>query len=1421
MHDPLDRQVHELLKQSFELSPNERRDFVLAVCEQNPQLRTHAMRLMAAIDDSQSFLEKPALESAQWDALRAEPEVPERVGGYRIVRKLGAGGMGTVYEAIQHQPQRAVALKIPRRRWGESTPRQLRYESEVLARLRHANIAQIFEAGIDTSNADSPLPFFAMEFVPQARTIREYARDTQLSLEDKLAMFIQVCDAVQHGHQHGVIHRDLKPANILVDSEGNTKVIDFGVASSRDSETIESGSIESDSRELIGTLNYMSPEQCDPGAVIDVQTDVYSLGVVLYELLCDRLPHDLKSVPMAEAMRLVRESPPTPPSSANPKLAKDLEAVVLKAIAGDRDVRYRSVDALRTDIVRFMKHQPVEAQKPTPLYLGKLFARRHRLLVGAIATVLLAIITGTVLSSHFAWRMWQEAEHRKVAEAQAVQERDEMIWQNYVANIAAAFAALQTREFRQTRSRLAQAPEQHRGWEWRFLSGMTDINDQIIEAHDDMILGFDVSHDGQYFATACRDGSVKIWDAAHRTLVRTILSPHLNENQESANEQTQGTLRAMAIAFNPEGDRMVVGTGNGTVQIFETLTGQQVFELGAHATAVTAVAFHSGGWVASASQDGHALLWDSKSGESVVELNDEQENISGVAFSCDGQYLTSWSRDGSVWLRTADGASVLQRWAFDGSPRVAVFSPDSQWVAAGNGQGQIRVWRVTDSEPETTLQTPRGRSTIQAITFTENGELFAGRVDRAIMQCSIFEDKVVRTFDGHEEAISGLWYDHRNQRLYSTSWDRTIRVWNFDASQPMGGIKAFRGHQDHVLSVSFSPDGGILASGSRDRTVRLWDPTLKTLLAELRGHDDAVNTVKFSPDGSLIASGSNDHSIRIWCAVTGEHLDTLSGHTGGVVSLAFSPDGCRLGSAGDDMTIRIWDVAQRNELHCLHGHQTRVNSVTFSPDGSRIASASRDHSVRLWNATDGSSLYQLDGHRADVFAVIFSHDGERLYSGSRDQTVRVWDAGSGQFLDQLDGHGQFVTSLDLSPDGRRLVAGSWFGEIVLWDTDRHEVVASFKGHDQAIRSVAFCPTGDFLATGSHDHELQTYDTHSTSERTRQHEQAQTWQSAAQNYLDSHLVSNNDLRELAQQIDSASELDPVVKIWCKKLLLQHGPSGVVDHVRSPVLNVPAQQKMSFRVGEQEFETIIETPVAENRHGWGVVMIGGGLGNDLDWTVPGWVAVGEERLQMTLNGETHFDGPRISRALLDHGFVTMRWSTIAKDDPLAAQWPVNSTPRTLSELLEQSRIAVMTLRHSGLVDVNRIVLVGHSLGAARACTIASDDEGIQGLVLLAPACFTKSDSVPKSFEAHGMKFGEDVLSLRPVPCLALFGGLDDSRVVNSSAAGELAATKIKRLEVRVFPGLGHQLGRFENGRHGPIEAEVVKAIVEWVNQLKNGS
>lgn len=423
--------VEDLFRRAAALGPEEQASFLDSQCADDAELRAEVQSLLRCDSRDDGFLEREAHQQMVAEALRSgeggeeadDERLPRTLGRYTLLRVIGRGGMGVVYEAEQDAPHRRVALKLVLSGTGRRhLARRLGREAEALGRLQHPAIARIYDAGeIDDDGARTP--FFAMELV-NGEPITRYAKDPSVPRRRLVALFVSVARGVQHAHDRGVIHRDLKPANILVDSAGQPRILDFGIARITDAD-VRATTLQTSVGQIIGTVAYMSPEQAsgDPGA-IDERSDVYSLGVIAYELLTGRLPVPVDNMMIHEAVRAIREDEPTVMTTITRGIPSDLRTIVGKALEKDKNRRYESAGALADDLERFLRDQPIEARRPSAAYQLSKFARRNKALVGGIAAVMVALIVGTVVATALALqaRRARDEAVRQAAVARAVNE---------------------------------------------------------------------------------------------------------------------------------------------------------------------------------------------------------------------------------------------------------------------------------------------------------------------------------------------------------------------------------------------------------------------------------------------------------------------------------------------------------------------------------------------------------------------------------------------------------------------------------------------------------------------------------------------------------------------------------------------------------------------------------------------------------------------------------------------------------------------------------------------------------------------------------------------------------------------------------------------------------------------------------------
>ncbi|MHC4910535.1 MAG: serine/threonine-protein kinase, partial [Planctomycetota bacterium] len=433
---------------AVELGPEEREAFLRERCGDDDVLRAEVEALLRSDERAHTaFLESPIRRSETDSNPR---DLPATIGRYVVTGILGAGGMGVVYEGTQESPRRAVAIKVMRR--GMTAPGMLarfRNESDILGLLDHPGIGRIYEAGAAEIDDGGARPFFAMELV-RGTGLLEHA--ATLGTREQLRLFAEICDAVHHAHQKGIVHRDLKPSNILVTEGGQPKILDFGIARATDGD-LQAATVLTDVGQLLGTIPYMSPEQISGNRdLLDTRSDVYSLGVVLFEMLTGELPYDVRNRSIPEAARIIHDEDTTRLSQIRPVLRGDLEWILAKALEKDVTRRYGAASALAEDLRRHLNHEPVAAGPPSAPYRLKKFVRRNRALVGGGTATVLALSVGLIAALVFAM----------IARA----EKQAALQQVYRASIAAGSLALLDGDVRLARQHLDAAPEALRGWEW-------------------------------------------------------------------------------------------------------------------------------------------------------------------------------------------------------------------------------------------------------------------------------------------------------------------------------------------------------------------------------------------------------------------------------------------------------------------------------------------------------------------------------------------------------------------------------------------------------------------------------------------------------------------------------------------------------------------------------------------------------------------------------------------------------------------------------------------------------------------------------------------------------------------------------------------------------------------------------------------
>ena len=1029
----------------------------------------------------------PTSETCQ--ASRYDPLVGVHLDGVTIVRLVAEGGMGRVYEGWQEQPGRPVAVKVMRAGIASgSLLKRFEHEARILGRLRHPGIAQIHTVGIhDVTGRQEP--YFVMEFIPHAASIVAYAEAHQLSVHERLELFRQVCLAVAHGHQRGVIHRDLKPSNILVDVGGQPKVIDFGIARSTDADMALT-SLHTDVGQLIGTLQYMSPEQFDADPdELDVRSDVYALGVVLYELLTGQPPYELRQRPVYEAARVVREATPTPLSEVNRTLRRDVSIIAGKCLEKDRGRRYATASELGADIGRYLAGEPILAAPPSFSDSLRRLAHRHRAAVAALFGTFVALAMAVAGISFFYLRAEQQRQQAIVDRNRAVEKEAEAQTQAaeanrqrlraeaeterandrvYVGNLYRASDKVAEHNFDKARSLLKENHTLAEGTdnpiELRCLEARLDRAYAVLRGHVGGVGSVSFSPDGSQVITRGADATVRTWDTDSGELIssRADFPPALPSRFLMSRPLLQswpglplaavpmprgrpgGRLPAVPVSgvvmrlFNADATRSVTLSADGIVRLWNNQTKEQVAtwkppKLSGSGLAVTRLAVNGdASRVAVVCQQRRLLLWDPLTGD-VAEASGHSDDIRAIAFSPDGALLATGSVDRTARLwDAATGAPFAVLDGHSNGVTAVVFSPDGKRVATASGgsfDSTARLWNVV-----------RGSE--------------------------------LHTLSGHTEKLVAIRFTPDGGRIVTASADRTARIWDVPTARE---ITVLAGHAGPLTGLAITADGGRIATSSTDGTARLWDAVSGRELAVLKGHEKGVTSLAVSPDGSLLLTGSDDNNGRIWSAITGQARAVLHGHTAGITAVAFRPDGKRCVTGSLDKTARIWDTDTGGSIAILQGHTTGITAVSFSPDGRRLVTAAsgvwqtNNDNARIWDVATFRELAVMSSGGGTVHAIDFSPDSQRLAAVFFSSEVCLWNAITGSERKSLPGHSDSVYRLAFSPDGRRLVTGSADHTVRVWDVARGEELAVLRGHANHVMAVTFSPDGTRLATASDDH----------------------------------------------------------------------------------------------------------------------------------------------------------------------------------------------------------------------------------------------------------------------------------------------------------------------------------------------------------------
>jgi serine/threonine protein kinase/WD40 repeat protein len=1055
-------------------SAEERAAYLAGACGQDAALRERIESMLRDDQAAQEFFDTARPQSGAPPAagptiridLPAE-QLGTMIGRYKLREKIGEGGCGVVYVAEQEEPvRRRVALKIIKLGMDtRSVVARFEAERQALAMMDHPNIAKVIDAG----TTDTGRPYFVMELVRGVK-LTDYCDQHGLTVAARLDLFVKICRAVQHAHQKGIIHRDLKPSNILVtlhDGVPVPKIIDFGIAKATEGRLTDL-TVYTQLHQFIGTPAYMSPEQAEmSGLDIDTRSDIYSLGVLLYELLTSRTPFDpdeLLRAGLDEVRRKIREDEPLRPSTrlstmlnadlttvarhhaAEPPnlinlLRGDLDWIVMKALEKDRTRRYETANGMAMDVERFLGNEPVLARPPSQLYRLRKFARRNRAAFAAAAGVSAALLLGLVIS------LWQaiRANNARHAAQRARVAADESRVRESQQRVVAEDNALKASESERTTQRLLYAADMrlaHTAWEEGNLARMTSLleahrpkpgepdargfeyyylqnlakgeQEQILVSHTNAVLNVALSPDGKWLASRGLTDT-RLWDLGRRTVVAVWPSQHgiLGELERSS----------YGLSFSHDSKYLAVASEQGLL----------LCELSTRQT---------------------RLLQD--------------EAVERPVFSPVTNLIAFTGKAGiHVWDYLANQELGL----FGPRRRAWWWSPDGTRLLAGNSQGSAGYIEWWDATTFKSIETDLAGQYLYGFALSRDGRLTAAADwQGAIWLLENPGGKVLGLLDCGDIRSSALAFSPDGKFLATASRDQAILIWDVASRQP---VRQLRGHHAKVTSLAYTADGQILFSGDTDGKVLVWDMSSEIhhfqIANRLPGF--GLEPPQFSADGKLLALAITD---GIWSILDSSTLQPQSAIEGEFVG--FSPDSRQVAYTARKSRQRVLQVSYfgaaspRASVPLLWTEGFSLSHL--SPDGRYLVNTLAT-GIILFDASSGERLLSLIYPEADFSQKVLLPDGHTLVCAAG-SALGFWDARSRQKTRTLDCGGTPV-SLAVSPDGRFLAASRRDLKILLWDLRTGGGPEVFAGHQAMVWALAFSADGRTLASGGEDRCLKLWD----------------------------------------------------------------------------------------------------------------------------------------------------------------------------------------------------------------------------------------------------------------------------------------------------------------------------------------------------------
>ena len=1004
-------------------------------------------------------------------------------GDYEIIEKIGQGGMGVVYKARHRPLNRIVALKTIRADQSEGEALQrFQTECEAAATLQHPGIVPIFESG----EVDGRL-YYSMPFIDGVDLHQMVTDSSGLTPWEAAGIMRDVADAIQYAHGRGVIHRDLKPRNVLIDSNRNPRVADFGLARlvEREAGLTETGRV-------MGTYQFMSPEQaCGVTRTIDAASDVYSIGATLYFLISRRAPFE-GSDPI-ELRRQILQDEPLSPRTLNRDVNRDLETICLKCLEKVPGRRYESAMAVSVDLQRFLNHEPITARPVSRIERIRRWCLRYPARSLAALAVVVALLSSVGLAVAFCFQKELSATNEKLStsnralesvnsklvavQSQLKRKNQKMVSVNrelddalarekhlrslrekslYFQRVTLAYSALRENDVVSALQHLEGCSHKFRGWEWHFVNRQCRTSEKSWRAHADKVRDVAFVNSSKHIVSVGGDGALRVWDAESGKLQKTIVENRIN-----------------ILDLDVSSDGKVLAT---------------------------------------AARDSKVMLWRISDWSRIATLSDDDEaSLVSVSMSGNGSIVAAGTSDGRV-LIWSDIKKPTKYVEFtigtsESDPVRVAFLNNPDHVLCCVKSGKSEIWSVSGQKRIKRIR--RGITTVQNIGIQPHGDLVAlAAMDGTVKLWNQKSREIETSLNGHEKPVFRVRFSPDGRLLACASGDKTVSLWDVTTWQKLGVI---RGHRKRVYSVAFSKDGQRLVTCGSDRTVKLWalsnclehrsiDAGVGevTEILELDGRDefltlttegelkfwskatllpkkarimagDHIGAIALSPASTTVATGHTSGLISLWNRESGESIGHLKRHTLSIQALAIDESGRYLVSSGADRKCLVWDLNAKRFIGRLENAGKTppiVFQLKFGPNAKRVFGACSDRTVTVWSMDTLKELHVLKGHKFPVLTVAVDPTGHRVASGTFG-TARIWNLATEKTTAFLNGHGRrtAITGISFVGDGKRIVTGCRDRKLKLWDASTGQEILTFRPRIGELRSVATSDSGNFIYCG--------------------------------------------------------------------------------------------------------------------------------------------------------------------------------------------------------------------------------------------------------------------------------------------------------------------------------------------------------------------